>query len=137
MAEPTAGGADECSDSQGRDRLERAAHGDAAAIEDLLREHLPGLRSYVRLRAGPALRERESASAPVQSTCREGLSHIDRFEPRGSGSFRHCLDRTAERKIIDRARHWRAGPRYVAQDSSSDADLASSYASLLTPSREA
>jgi DNA-directed RNA polymerase specialized sigma24 family protein len=51
--------------------------GDQLAIEALLERHLPGLRAFVRLRAGPAVRTRESTTDVVQSACREVLAHFD------------------------------------------------------------
>ncbi len=56
----------------------RVPDGDPESIEALLAEHLPGLRAYVRLRMGPDLRAKESASDLVQSACCEILEHSDR-----------------------------------------------------------
>ena len=42
---------------------------DEASVEELLARHLPGLRAYVRLRAGPLVRAREAESDVVQSAC--------------------------------------------------------------------
>src|SRR5688500_18947507 len=56
-----------------RTMVEAAAGGDEAAAGRLLAEHLGGLRSFIRLRMGKALRERESCSDIAQSVCREVL----------------------------------------------------------------
>ena len=58
--------------------VESASGGDAAAIGQLLEQHLPRLRAFVRLRMGAQLRARESASDIVQSTCREILENMGR-----------------------------------------------------------
>jgi len=122
--------------------VRRAQQGDPDAAEALLREQLPGLRAFVRLRAGAALRQRESASDLVHSVCREVLEELPTLEYRGEAAFRSWLYRAAERKIVDRARFWRARKRDVAREVSphavdEDADLLRSYASIHTPSRAA
>ena len=100
--------------SEPQDTLElaqRAAQGDAQAVERLLERHLPELRAFVRLRAGAALRERESTSDLVQSTCREVLGRIERFQFPDGDAFRRWLFTTAQRKIADRADHYAAQKR--------------------------
>ena len=66
----------------------RASRGDAAAIEQLIQEHLPGLRAFVRLNAGATLRAREAQSDLVQSVCREVLEGREGFEYRGDAAFK-------------------------------------------------
>jgi RNA polymerase sigma-70 factor, ECF subfamily len=128
--------------------VEAAAAGDAAAVDALLAQHLPGLRAYVRLRAGPMLRARESASDLVQSVCRDVLENIDRFRYPGESAFKAWLFATAMRKIADRAEYWNAGKRDVAKEvlaldapvggeSGQDAQLADVYRSVCSPSRVA
>jgi RNA polymerase sigma-70 factor, ECF subfamily len=128
--------------------VERIQAGDREALETLLRDELPGLRAYVRLRAGPALRERESASDLVQSTCREVLGKLEAFQYGGEAGFRDWLYATALRKIVNRAEHWGAQKRDVrrelrlhAQGSSpsaaDDRGLADVYCTLGTPSQHA
>ncbi len=109
------------------------------SVDKLLVEHLPGLRAYVRLRSGPLVRGRESSSDLVQSVCAELLTERSRFEFRGADPFRRWLYRTAEHKIVDRARHWNTDKRDVAReaDDLSNETLLSGYASLFTPSRHA
>jgi len=129
--------------------VEAAAAGDAAAVETLLQQHLPGLRAYVRLRAGPMLRARESASDLVQSVCRDVLENIERFRYPGESAFKAWLYATAMRKIADRAEYWTAGKRDVARealaldaplggsDGDQDGRLAAVYGSIYSPSRVA
>ncbi|HEX5011680.1 MAG TPA: sigma-70 family RNA polymerase sigma factor [Planctomycetota bacterium] len=88
-----------------------AAGGDTAAVQQLLQRHLPGLRAYVRLRAGATLRKHESSSDLVQSVCRDVLENMGRFRYPGEAAFRAWLYATALRKIADRAEYWRAAKR--------------------------
>ena len=96
--------------------LARASGGDALAVDRLIEQHLPALRAYVRLRCGPALRARESASDIVQSACREVLADIDRFRWNGEAGFRAWLYATTARKIADRADHWQTQKREAARE---------------------
>lgn len=118
--------------------LSRLAQGDAGAIEGLLERHLPRLRAYVRSRMGPELRAKESASDLVQSTCREVLEHLDRFQYGGEANFRHWLFATALRKVQKRAAYYRAARRDVGREerepSDPDRSLAACYRTLSTPS---
>jgi len=127
-----------------RTLVDSASRGDAAAVEELLTRYLPGLNAFVRLRAGPLLRARESSSDLVQSVCREVLAHVDRFQYRSEGLFKQWLFTTAARKIADRCDHVQAQRRdvcrEVALDAASAVSAAGSFAdacrSLVTPSRE-
>lgn len=118
-----------------------AAEGDERAVETLLERHLPGLRAFVRMRAGAELRAHESSSDIVQSVCREVLTHIDRFQHPSEGAFRQWLYTTALRKIMNRADYWRAAKRAgvrETQGSSGDDDaLFRCYESFASPSRQA
>ena len=138
---------------QSRVLVEAAAAGDAAAVQTLLHQHLPGLRAYVRLRVGPALRARESASDLVQSVCRDVLENIERFRYPGESAFKAWLYATALRKIADRAEYWNAGKRDVGREAlaldapfgtsgsggggGDDARLADVYRSVCSPSHVA
>ena len=90
---------------------ERAAAGDAKAMELLIERHLPSLRAYVRGRLGPELRAMESVSDVVQSTCREVLQNEGRFRHPSPTAFRRWLFTTAARKVADRLAHTRARKR--------------------------
>lgn len=120
---------------------ESPSSGAEPEVESLLTDHLPALRAYVRLRMGPELRAKESASDLVQSTCREILQHAERFRYPGEGNFRHWLFTTALRKVQNRLAYWRAEKRDLAleveapRDSRGDEPLAAFYQTLSTPSR--
>jgi RNA polymerase sigma-70 factor (ECF subfamily) len=123
---------------------EQAARGDERAMRTLLEMHLGDLRAFVRLRAGPELRQREASSDLVQSVCREVLEHGDRFRHPNEGAFRRWLFTTALRKIADRADHWHALKRDVAReeappsrDASGDDALLACYGTFSTPSQDA
>jgi RNA polymerase sigma-70 factor (ECF subfamily) len=122
--------------------VEQAGEGQPAAVDELLARHLPGLRAYIRLRAGPAVRARESASDLAQSVCREVLENLHRFRYGGEVGFRHWLYATALRRIQKRHAFWHAQKRDVAREvpqplsaSAPDAaGLLACYRSFSTPS---
>jgi RNA polymerase sigma factor (sigma-70 family) len=111
-------------------------------VEDLLEEHLPALRSFVRLRLGRELRALESSSDLVQSVCREILQHRERFRHGSEEGFRRWLYTSALRKLSNRAAYHRAakrdgGARVPLEDDSQSPgsdDLLACYGSLCTPS---
>jgi RNA polymerase sigma-70 factor (subfamily 1) len=123
----------------------RAARGDDRALEELLVRYMPGLRAFVRLRSGDALRRNESSSDLVQSVCREVLQNMQHFRYPDEAGFKRWLYTTALRKIADRADHYgalkRGGGRALApgagDTASDDASLLACYSSFSTPSRRA
>ncbi len=119
--------------------LARASNGDANAVEALLQQHLPGLRAFVRLKAGAMLLERESCSDLAQSVCRDVLENAARYRPEGGAEgFRKWLFTTAMRKIADRYEHHRAQKRAGQRDEAADADqVLAAYRSFCSPSRAA
>ena len=133
------------SDDGSEELLLRASSGDQAALDTLLARHIGGLRAFIRLRAGPAVRARESVSDLVQSVCREILEHADRFQHGGDVGFRHWLCTTALRKIANRQRYYRAARRDVRRErpigqeisAEADAQLLACYATFCSPSRSA
>jgi len=117
--------------------------GDERALEVLLEQYLPGLRAFVRLRAGPLLRARESHSDLVQSVCREVLQHKERFQHPTARGFKQWLYTTAQRKIANRYEHWRAAKRDIgmeeppaATETAAEGRLLAAYGSFCSPSRE-
>lgn len=125
-----------------RHLAERAADGDADALERLLECHLPAVRAFVRAHMGPELRARESTSDLVQSVCRELLTHRDRFRHPGEDGFETWLFTTARRKVRNRARDLGRQKRNAQRDvvglsESAIADLGGAYARLSSPSGRA
>ena len=128
------------------DLMRKATSGDGAAMDRLLERHLPALRAFVRLRAGPAVAEHESNSDLVQSVCREVLEGAGAFEYRGEAAFKSWLFTTALRKIVEKDRYYRAEKRDVgrnvslaggAESGTGEQALAQCYATLVTPSHDA
>ncbi|MCK6445713.1 MAG: sigma-70 family RNA polymerase sigma factor [Planctomycetes bacterium] len=127
--------------SSNEDRVRRASQGDVGAIDELLAQHLDGLRRYVRKHASPMVLARESSSDLVQSVCREVLRDLPKFEYRGEAAFRAWLFQTALRKLLDRHRFYRAEKRHPAHELAaadmsglSRAELAGLASSLGSPS---
>ena len=121
-----------------------ASRGDSVAIEELLERHLPMLRAYFRLKAGPKILAHESVSDLVQSVCLDVLQDLSGFEYRGEAQFRGWLVRHAWHKLMDRWKYWKRAKRdgdreiSVSQGASKgDSPLDWLDPSLLTPSREA
>jgi RNA polymerase sigma-70 factor (ECF subfamily) len=125
--------------------LEKARGGDPVAIEALLKRYLPGLRAFIRLRAGRLVRAKESTTDLAQSICREILEHLERFQYRGEAGFKHWLYTTALRKLGHRRRYYAAGKRDVQREvtpaqgskSSDPSQIEDLYKTLYTPSQEA
>jgi len=122
-----------------------ASRGDAAAVDVLLERYLPGLRGFLRLRAGRLLLEKESCSDLAQSVCRDVLENMPRFRYDGEAGFRKWLYTTAARKIADRYEYYRAAKRNVAREHApiersagdNDFDVLGAYRSFYTPSQHA
>jgi RNA polymerase sigma-70 factor (ECF subfamily) len=134
----------ETTDEHHKELVERAAEGDRPAVDELLEMHLPQLLAYVRLRAGPALRNAESSLDFVNSACRQVLQDLPRFEiRRDEADFKRWLYTTVERKMVDRARRMRvevrgAGRGGDASVSAPEAHLLSrAWADFVTPSHDA
>jgi RNA polymerase sigma factor (sigma-70 family) len=118
--------------------LRRASQHDDSAVAALLQQHLPALRAFVRLRAGPGLLAKESCSDLAQSVCRDVLENADRFQFGGEAEFRKWLFTTAMRKIADRAEHWRADKRDPRRERQVlDDEEVAGLAGVYTPSVQA
>jgi len=113
---------------------------DPGQIERLLEQNLAGLRAFLRVRAGAAVRARCAHSDLVQSVCREVLEGAGKFEFQGDAAFRNWLYTAALRKIVEQDRKQHAQKRDVGRELSVDADggmdaaVLQGYASATTPS---
>jgi RNA polymerase sigma-70 factor (ECF subfamily) len=96
--------------------VSQASAGSAVAVDTLLERLLPGLRAYIRLRAGPVVRARESVSDLAQSVCREILENLDRFQYGGERGFKSWLYATALRRIQDKHAFHTAQKRDVQRE---------------------
>ena len=126
--------------------VKQASQGDRPAVELLLQRHLPGLRAFIRLRAGPMIRKRESESDLAQSVCREVLEHLDKFQYGDETGFKRWLYTTALRKILHRYEYYAADKRNVMREvpgpaqggtTHGDASLLDSYRTFSTPTQHA
>jgi RNA polymerase sigma factor (sigma-70 family) len=118
--------------------LTKASQHDPGAVATLLQQHLPALRAFVRLKAGPSLLARESCSDLAQSVCRDVLENADRFRFGGEPEFRKWLFTTAMRKLSDRAEHWTAGKRDQRRERAGlDEEELRGFAGIYTPSKQA
>lgn len=118
---------------------ERATSGDSGALEGLLVRNLEALRMFVRLKAGPQIRAKESCSDIVGSVCREVLADASGFEYQGETAFRNWLFTKTLHKIINRARHHNTKKRDVGLEVGGTVGevAALEYATIVTPSRVA
>lgn len=131
---------------QTEQRVENAVGGDRDARNDLLLQHLPALRAFVRMHLGHGVRSRESSMDLVNSVCREALQALPDFEYRGRDSFRNWLLRRAENKIRDRGRYWKRERRSASREAGNlttllshddRSDRLSQLKNFNTPSRHA
>ncbi len=95
--------------------LRRAQNGDDDALQQLIDEHLPGLRAYLRLRMGPEVRRWETVSDLAQSVCGELIRSVDGVEYRGDAAFKQWLFTMARRKIVEKQRYWKADKRDIGR----------------------
>jgi RNA polymerase sigma-70 factor (ECF subfamily) len=116
----------------------RASRGDREALDALVEQHLAGLVTFVRARAGAGLRAREETMDLALSACREVLVDLEAGRELDEAHFRQWLYLAAERKIADRGRYWarerREGQRAAPVSQGAFAEAAGAGP---TPSREA
>lgn len=120
--------------------VRRVQSGDRAAVEALLREHLPAVEAFVRRHAGQIVRQRESPSDVAQSVCREVLERLadGRVRLQGEAAFKSWLYRAAVLKMMARQRHWQAERRDPGRLRTPSAEAVSQpFVEHATPSREA
>ncbi|MFY9341571.1 MAG: sigma-70 family RNA polymerase sigma factor [Planctomycetota bacterium] len=124
------------------DLLRASRSGDRSALEELLKQHLPALRAFVRLRMSPLLRAKESADDLVQSACCDILLSLDDFEYRGEDAFRGWLFTAVWHKVLNKERAAREQKRDVRREVAADGlaggidGLGAVYAQSLTPTQE-
>lgn len=116
--------------------LARASRGEREAIDELLVRHMPRLRAFVRLRAGPLARAHDDSSDLVQSVCVEILAKSPRLSFENEAAFRHWLFTEAMRKILKRARFNSAQKRDALRSEHLDSEVAACYSSFASPSQQ-
>ncbi len=80
-------------------------------LEELLQRHLSPLRSYVRLRSSPALRQMEPPSDVLQSALREIVARAETFRFTNEVAFRRWILTIALHKIVSKTRYHGAARR--------------------------
>ncbi len=130
-----------------RQLVRHATQGDRPAVDQLLQRYLPGLRAFIRMRAGPMIRRRESESDLAQSVCREVLEHLDQFQYGDEVGVKRWLYTTALRKILHRYEYWGAEKRDAMRNltpgisgvsaSEVERQLEEQYRTFSTPSQHA
>jgi RNA polymerase sigma factor (sigma-70 family) len=93
--------------------LERVKAGDSAALDTLLRRHLPRLRRWASGRLPRYAREGVDTEDLVQETIVRALRTLDEFEYRREGALQAYLRQAVANGIRDRLR--RAGRRPVGE----------------------
>lgn len=113
---------------------------DQDQVARLLETNLDGLRAFLRVRAGAALRAKLGHSDLVQTVCREVLENAETIEFRSDAAFRGWLYTAALRKLIEKQRHFGAEKRNMGREFAVDAEGAEQqaalqgYAAAVTPS---
>ena len=118
-----------------------AQQGDRAALHELLAAHSGALLGFMRLHAPPRLRLLESCADLAQSTCREALADLDKFEFRHPAAFRGWLFRRAlmvlRRHHRHHSAHKRDRAREVSLSAAEELALLQTYSGVASPSRQA
>lgn len=127
-----------------RDAFDQATSGDPVALEDMLVQLLPGLRSYLARHAGQLVAQKETPDDLAQSVCREVLERMgnEKIEYRGDAQFRQWLYQAALHKLQNRHRFYRAERRDAGREAAPGGDASGSqwdalFANLSTPSGKA
>jgi len=97
--------------------LDRAAAGDGAAADQLLRRHRDRLGRMVAVRFDPRLAARVDPSDVVQETLAEAAANLDRYLRERPLPFYPWLRQLAQRRLIDvHRRHVQARRRSVTRE---------------------
>lgn len=110
---------------------------DDPAVLAMLERNMPALQAFIRLRMGNALAARESSSDVLQSVCRELIASRGRVHFDDEAAFRAWLYTAALRKILQKVRHHTALRRSPEREDVLAQELAVSYSTCITPSRDA
>jgi RNA polymerase sigma-70 factor (ECF subfamily) len=84
--------------------LQRARQGDAEALNELCRRHIPPLRRWARGRLPRWTRDLRDTEDLVQETLTQTLRHIDTFEPRHDGALQAYLRQALVNRVRDEVR---------------------------------
>jgi RNA polymerase sigma-70 factor, ECF subfamily len=127
MDEPPATPPGHASPSSTADLLSRARAGDAEALNDLFRRHLPPLRRWARGRLPRWTRDLRDTEDLVQETLAHTLRRIDQFEPRHEGALQAYLRQAVVNRVRDEVRRLNRHPAAAGlEDSDHFADPSAS-----------
>jgi RNA polymerase sigma factor (sigma-70 family) len=118
-------------------QLRKAAQGDRQSQDELLRELMEPLHTFLRLRMGDGLAARETVSDIVQSACFDFVKRWRESPYPSRQALRRHLFLQAEHKLVDHVRRFGRLKRSAPTDSTEDAELAAYCETFLTPSRVA
>jgi RNA polymerase sigma factor (sigma-70 family) len=100
------------------DLLRRARAGDADALNDLFRRHLPLLRRWARGRLPSWTRDLRDTEDLVQETLAQTLKRLDQFEPRHEGALQAYLRQALVNRVRDEVRRLNRHPAAAGIDDS-------------------
>jgi RNA polymerase sigma-70 factor (ECF subfamily) len=84
--------------------LQRVRQGDAEALNELCRRHMPPLRRWARGRLPQWTRDLRDTEDLVQETLTQTLRHLDTFEPRHDGALQAYLRQALVNRVRDEVR---------------------------------
>jgi RNA polymerase sigma-70 factor (ECF subfamily) len=84
--------------------LQRVRQGDADALNELYRRHMPPLRRWARGRLPQWTRDLRDTEDLVQETLTQTLRHLDTFEPRHDGALQAYLRQALVNRVRDEVR---------------------------------
>jgi RNA polymerase sigma-70 factor (ECF subfamily) len=109
-------------DETTRSLLQRAKHGDDAAVEALFRRSLPALQRWAAGRLPPAARDLVETQDLVQETLVRTFKRVEVFDAPGPGAFGAYLRRALINRVRDEIRRVRRRPEHALVDSNIAAD---------------
>jgi RNA polymerase sigma-70 factor (ECF subfamily) len=96
--------------------VERAQHGDTAALNELFARYHQLVVEMARRRLGARLRAKEDPEDLAQTTFREATRDFPSYEYRGEGSLVRWLMHILQNKIRDKAEFYSAGKRDLGRE---------------------
>lgn len=98
------------------DLIDRAQHGDRAALDRLFARHYPPLRRWARGRLPPSVRDLTDTDDLVQEVLLRTFKRIGGFDARGGGALQAYLRQAILNRIRDHVRGRIRRPEVVALD---------------------
>ena len=93
--------------------LRRARLGDHAAIDLLIRRHLPRLKRWAHARLPANARHLANTDDLIQDTLLKTIRNVASFEPDREGAFQAYLRQAVLNRIRDLVRRTATGPKFV------------------------